>query len=157
MVFSFSLLTKDYAGALVRKLSHLELDRYYTILLVIERFGDGFTQQKLAHFLNIDKASVVRIVDYLTDRGYVVRQKNHLDRREHFLVLTEKAKSILPDINAAVKGLNEVVFENFNGSEKEQFLQALQKINYNLTQLPLDEVMVNAERIAAAGKDENFK
>ncbi len=147
MVLPFSLLTKDYAGALVRKLSHLELDKYYTILLVIEKSGEEFTQQKLAHFLNIDKTSVVRIIDYLTERGYVIRQKNNLDRREHFLVLTDKANAILPDINAAVKQLNDIVFENFKEEEQKQFLEALQKISRNLSHLPVESLIVNVERV----------
>jgi DNA-binding MarR family transcriptional regulator len=90
LTFPLSLLTKQYVGVMFRKLAHVGIEKYYTAMILIENAGGKLNQQNLADEMRIDKASVVRMVDYLVDKGFVVRQQNPTDRREYFLVLTRR-------------------------------------------------------------------
>lgn len=66
---SLSLLAKTYFGALTKRLEHLEVERYYSILIIIENGGTGCTQQHICNSLGIDKVSMVRILDYLIEKN----------------------------------------------------------------------------------------
>jgi DNA-binding MarR family transcriptional regulator len=110
-------------------------------MILIENAGGKLNQQNLADELLIDKASVVRMVDYLVDKGFVVRQQNPTDRREYFLVLTPEASRAMMEIRQAISQLNELVFASFTEEEKKQFWKALGQINDTLSSLPAEEVL----------------
>ena len=42
---SLAILAKTYYGALTKQLEHLEIERYYSILILIENHGADCTQQ----------------------------------------------------------------------------------------------------------------
>jgi DNA-binding MarR family transcriptional regulator len=141
LTFPLSLLTKQYVGVMFRKLAHVGIEKYYTAMILIENAGGKLNQQNLADELLIDKASVVRMVDYLVDKGFVVRQQNPTDRREYFLVLTPEASRAMMEIRQAISQLNELVFASFTEEEKKQFWKALGQINDTLSSLPAEEVL----------------
>ena len=141
LTFPLSLLTKQYVGVMFRKLAHVGIEKYYTAMIIIEKAGGKLNQQSLADELLIDKASVVRMVDYLVDKGFVVRQQNPTDRREYFLVLTPEAGRAMTEIRQAISQLNELVFASFTEAEKKQFWQAIDRINDTLSSLPAEEVL----------------
>lgn len=148
----FSFLTKHFAGAMVQKLSHIDLDRYFRVLVVIEQAGSGFTQQKLSDHFKINKASVVRIIDHLGRKGYVRRKVNRKDRREYFLVLTEKAKKELPAIKDALFELEQSAFKGFSNEQKNLFFQLLEQVYVNMSDLPAEEVFINYEKMPETTK-----
>jgi DNA-binding MarR family transcriptional regulator len=87
-----SVLGKGYLHLLRARLKHLDIDRnYYALVLIAIQDGD-ITQQELAIKLDTDKVSIVRVVDYLSEKGYINRTRKADDRRKHSLKLTDKAK-----------------------------------------------------------------
>lgn len=143
----FSFLTKHFAGAMVQKLSEIDLDKYFRVLVVIEQAGSNFTQQNLSDHFKINKASVVRIVDHLARKGYVRRKVNKKDRREYFLVLTEKAKKELPAIKEALCELEQSAFKGFTEEQKALFFQLLEQVYVNMSSLPAEEVFISCEKL----------
>ncbi|MFN3405965.1 MAG: MarR family winged helix-turn-helix transcriptional regulator [Cytophagaceae bacterium] len=143
----FSNIAKQYIGVVSNKLSSLEIDRYFYSLVVIDRFGDSLSQQQLADLLCIDKVSVVRIVDYLTKKGFVKRKQNKEDRREHFLSLTEKGKKHIPEIKKALEEANQATLKSFTSEEQKLFHSLIQKVVNNLSVLPADKVDLNFRKI----------
>jgi DNA-binding MarR family transcriptional regulator len=141
LTFALSLLTKQYIGVMFRKLAHVGIEKYYTAMIIIEKAGGKLNQQNLADELLIDKASVVRMVDYLVDKGFVLRQQNPGDRREYFLVLTVEANRAMTEIRQTISQLNELVFASFTEAEKKQFWKAINQINDTLSSLPAEEVL----------------
>lgn len=131
----FSFLTKRFFGGLMQNLAHTDLDRYFTVLIAVEESGETLTQQNLCDYFKINKASMVRVIDYLAKKGYLHRQVNEADRREHLLVLTEKAKRNLPDIKKAVKKLEETALKGFSTEQKEEFFQLLNQVYVNMAEL----------------------
>ena len=59
----FSSLGKGYLQLLRKKLQHLDIDRNYFALLLIENSEGTITQQELALLLETDKVAVVRVVE----------------------------------------------------------------------------------------------
>ena len=55
-------------------------------------------QEQLAEQLDIGKAAVSRVVDSLESKGYVMRVRQHENRRAYSVFLTDKAFSVGEDI-----------------------------------------------------------
>jgi MarR family transcriptional regulator, transcriptional regulator for hemolysin len=114
------------------KLKDLDIERNFYSLILIEE-GDGkITQQDLADLLDSDKVSVVRIVDYLSDKGYVKRVKDLSDKRKFRLTLTYKAEKELPLIREAISDLTRVALKGLPDEKIEEFYDTLYNIKKNL-------------------------
>ena len=144
---NFSLLTKYYIGIVSQKLSDLEIDRYFYPIVVINETENAMCQKELAQCIGADNIAMVRIVDYLSDKGFIKRIQNKNDRRAYHLILTEKAQKTLPKIKSAFEEANEICFNGFKKSEKEEFQRMLIKMNDNLVNHPRVEVKLNFKKI----------
>ena len=113
------------------KLSHLDIDRSFYPLLLIEA-GNGITQQELARELSCDKVQVVRIIDYLSINGYVDRTPNKTDHRKYELSVTEKARKLIPDIKIAFDELSAITMKGLTVKQKNELYAMLTIIVSNL-------------------------
>jgi MarR family transcriptional regulator, transcriptional regulator for hemolysin len=127
-----SQLGKNYLYLLNSQLNHLDITRSYFALLLIESGGGFTTQQELAGLLETDKVSMVRVIDYLSDNGYVQRAKNVSDKRKYRLVLTPKAIKVLPEIKRSIEEVNRLALKNISPDQIEIFFIILEKIKNNL-------------------------
>jgi len=114
-------------------LSHVDIDRFYYPVLLIEASNGSLTQQELAGKLGCDKVQVVRIIDYLSEKGYVTRVKNTHDRRKYGLEITKMAKKIIPDIEIAIQKANALVLNNLSEKKIENLYSTLKIIEKNLS------------------------
>lgn len=130
----FSLLGKGYLHILRSKLQHLDIDRYYYALVLIANHEGDITQQELTQLLDTDKVSVLRTVDYLSEKGYVQRVRKTNDRRKLDLLLTEKAKRAIPEIKKAFKEMNEMVTNGLPLSMQDDLVELINKIKKNITE-----------------------
>src|SRR5215471_9204120 len=78
---------RKYIGVLSRNLSHIDIERYFSIIVLLEQSDKPMTQKELAGFLGVDKVTIVRMIDYLTDKNMLERKVNSHDRRERLLEL----------------------------------------------------------------------
>ena len=130
----FSELAKAYASAFTERLRHLPINRFYYALVVIEQYEGNLNQTVLAEELYLDKASVVRMLDYLESEDCILRVQNPKDRRAHILELRPKAVQMLPEIKQALQEINLIclekaaamVFSNFEAG-LSHLLAALQQ------------------------------
>jgi MarR family transcriptional regulator, transcriptional regulator for hemolysin len=127
-----TLLGKGYLHLLRLKLKHLDIDRNYQALVLIETKDGGITQQELALLLDTDKVSIVRVIDYLSEKGYVQRIPNTDDRRKHSLILTNKAKLALPEIKQSFTEINKIALEGLNNFQVSELEQTIKKIKSNI-------------------------
>jgi MarR family transcriptional regulator for hemolysin len=125
-------LGKVYLNVLSKRVEHLGINRYWYILSVIHANNGQLTQKALAAKLGKDKSSMVNILDFLTERGYVYREVNPIDRREHLLKVTEKASNAVPEIVAAFESINKTVAADVTLAEMEIFNRVLLKMEDNL-------------------------
>jgi len=129
---TLALITKKYFGALGQSLKQLELDRNYSVLLLLDNENRSVSQQFIADYLLIDKTQMVRIMDYLTKEGMITKELNALNRREYLVSLTPKAKKVIPVIKSSIDQINERMFADVTDKNKKDLYKILCKISTNL-------------------------
>jgi MarR family transcriptional regulator for hemolysin len=123
---------RKFLTALNVELRNLDIERNFYALLIIEGGRGKITQQDLAEMLESDKVSVVRIIDYLSGKGYVQRVKDSSDRRKYGLILTPKAENEIPQIKKAIEEVTQKAFKGITGKKIEELYDTLNIIRYNL-------------------------
>ncbi|MBP1618858.1 MAG: regulatory protein MarR [Bacteroidetes bacterium] len=125
-------ISRVFFGALQKRLSHLDIERSFYPLLLIDAGKGELTQQDLASKLFSDKVQVVRIVDYLSANGYVERIQNPKDRRQYKLHVTDKGHAAVPEIKAVVKELSQIAFKGLSPEKIDELYSTLDLIETNL-------------------------
>ncbi|NVO20927.1 MAG: MarR family transcriptional regulator [Bacteroidetes bacterium] len=127
-----SQLGRNYLRQLNTELSYLDIDRNYYALLLINEGKGNITQNELAAKLESDKVSMVRIIDYLTEKGYVNRIRSSSDKRKYCLTLTPKGIQAIPGIKEAIQKATTVALCGMEASQIAFFMQSLDIIKSNL-------------------------
>ena len=82
----------------IRRLAEVNIrPAQYSVLLMIEA-NPGLSQSTLAQTLAIERARLVRLLDGLEARRFVLRRRSKSDRRSHVLSLTPQGRSALGQI-----------------------------------------------------------
>lgn len=134
----FALLTKWYVGAVTAKLSALPIDRHFYVLTVIDEMNGEVTQKELAEMVWTDKASMVRILDYLTEKGVIERIQDPSDRRAYRIGVTELGRTLIPTIKLAFEAVNDSALADIPAPQAKSTLVSLRKMACNLSQLPIE-------------------
>lgn len=129
----FIAASKKYLSALAKMAPQLSIDRYHYVIILIDS-QKNLTQKALAEILHIDKSYMVTILNYLEEKGYVMRNKNPNDRREQLVRLTDLANQSLPLIKNAIKSLNRLAFQDICNSNQQVFHEVLFAIQNNLAE-----------------------
>jgi DNA-binding MarR family transcriptional regulator len=133
-----AVTSKFYYGVLAKMLEDTGLDKYFTLLLMVDNCSEKCTQQYLANLGHIDKAQVTHMVEDCIKRGYLLKEQNPLDRREYLIRLSPKAKGILPNIRQAVAELEGIAMEGISDNDREIFLKVLCRAYSNLSKIPAE-------------------
>lgn len=128
-------VSKKYMDALAARLGHLGIKRHYFLLVAIGEGKSLLTQQQLADLLEVDKVTMVGILDSLVRGGFVRRTKSEEDRREHRIVLTPKAERALPEIRRTIRDLNRRALAGTPSAFQAQFPAALLAMKRSLAQI----------------------
>jgi MarR family transcriptional regulator, transcriptional regulator for hemolysin len=128
-------LGKLYLAELSKVTEHLDINQYYYVLTLICYHDGKLTQTALADMLGKDKSALVSIIDNLSEKGFVYREVNPADRREHLLKVTEKAKTAVPEIVNAFESMNKNMTENISEEDMLVFYNVLFTMQQNLNQL----------------------
>jgi MarR family transcriptional regulator for hemolysin len=129
----FSRLGKEFLSIVNSKLKGLDIERSFYPLILIENAKGNITQQELADQMEVDKVSIVRIVDYLSEAGYVERALNPHDRRKYCLVLTPKARKEMGRISKALNESRDIAFKGISEKRKLEFYKTLEDIKENFS------------------------
>ncbi len=127
-----SHMGKSFLQILNAKLDYLDIERNYYALILIGNSKSGITQQELAELLDTDKVSVVRIIDYLSDKGYVKRVRNVSDRRKYCLVLTNKAEKEMTVIKNTLAEVTGIALKGLKKCQVTEFYNTIGIIRNNL-------------------------
>lgn len=128
---------RKFLSALNGRLKTLDIERNFYALILIEEGKGKITQQDLADLLNSDKVSVVRIINYLSNTGYVKRVKDPSDKRKYGLNLTLKAEK---EMSLIKKAIEEVTRDAFKGLSKEKIEELYDTLNIIRNNLNLQEL-----------------
>ncbi len=145
LYFGFKTLAKTYYGAASKQFEEINLDKYFLLLSLVSK-NENMTQQCLAKYFGIDKAMIVRVIDYLSEKGLVKREINPKDRREHRIVATKKTLKFAPKINQVFIDINKAAFNGFTEKEKTLFYDLTNRMLDNLGKLPANKYELKIEK-----------
>lgn len=120
------------------------LERCFVPLLYLADNSGKATQKDMGEALRRDKVSVLRMVDYLSERGLVERTQDIKDRRCQILAVTEKALQLVPLIKQGIEETNNLILKGFTKEERIFFMHGMDKIYANIEELPKPKFLVQA-------------
>lgn len=127
-----SVAGRQYFEALLEHAKHLDIERWFYVLVVIDHGKGKLSQQELADALRMDKVTMTRAIDHLSERGLVERCDCAGDRRKHLLKVTTKARPVLRDLKKAYAALNDQALSGLSPAERAQFVVHLQRVVANM-------------------------
>ncbi|HTA27802.1 MAG TPA: MarR family transcriptional regulator [Bacteroidia bacterium] len=128
----FGMLGKLYLAELAKNLKHLEIEKQFSVLVLLDKMGSQCSQKLIGEMLHIDKAMMVGVIDDLSKKGFIKRAQNPNDRREYWVQLTEKGKTHMPEILSTVRRLNKSIMKGLTQTEVKKFHDQLETIYKNL-------------------------
>lgn len=99
----------------------------FSVLALVEA-NPAISQINIAAALNMERAAVLGIVDYLQDEGLVLRKKSKTDRRKQGLFLTGRGTKEFASISLAVKEHENNVARQINKDELKTLIDLLSRI-----------------------------
>ena len=96
---------------------------WFAVLNVLER-GEAETGADLSRHFITDPTAITRTIDRLEEAGLVKREKHSADRRRYFIVLTPKARQLMPTARSFA-GENEDLFFGVLEEGERQLFEAL--------------------------------
>ncbi|WP_340820397.1 MarR family transcriptional regulator [Methanolobus sp. WCC4] len=93
---------------------------------------DGCSQESLARYLNLSKATATRAIAALEKEGYVFRERDDDDRRIYRVFISDKGREIIPLINSTLHEWNGILLSEFSEEEEAIFRKLLDKAKETL-------------------------
>lgn len=98
----------------------------FSVLEVLHQ-NDGITQSKLASAVQLDRSSVVPLLDKLAKRGLVEREASTTDRRHNHLHLTETGRGLLAEAQRRAEAHEKEICKPLTVAEKKTLLELLSR------------------------------
>ena len=96
--------------------------------LVIIKLNPGIKQSDLAQAVQLDRSTVVPLIDHLEKDGLVIRQKLASDRRTNALKLTSHGSNLVEKLIQQVLEHEKRLASNLTKDEQIQLVNLLKKI-----------------------------
>lgn len=96
-------------------------------LVFMKNYGE-ISMTELCAKLNIEKGSLTSMIDDLSKKGCVYREKNLKDRRKYMIVITEEGKKIAADFTEKLSNDLEAKFFKLDTDEREKYLEAIETL-----------------------------
>ena len=106
--------------------------RHYGVLTAVAEQGP-VAQNALGDRLNIDRSTMVAVIDDLEAAGRVTRRRNPRDRRAYWIQLTDEGRSLLEQANQVVGRVQDEVFAPLDRAQRHQLHTALAALLRHLT------------------------
>jgi MarR family transcriptional regulator for hemolysin len=100
----------------------------WMVLLHLSKRGDGVVQKELAEWLGIEGPTLVRILDRMTEDGWIERRESTTDRRAKTVHLTEQSFAIIKQINKVAAQLRGEFLADIEPADIEACMRVLQHI-----------------------------
>lgn len=102
------------------------------VLLHVFR-NDGVTQSELADILEIEKATLGRLVDRLETNGWLRRESDANDRRAKRIHLTQAVEPAMKTMRMAAAELRRDALQGLSAEQQELFVDTLLAVKTNLS------------------------
>jgi DNA-binding MarR family transcriptional regulator len=94
--------------------------------------NDGATQSELADVLEVEKATLGRLLDRLEAKGWVRREGHAADRRAKRIFLTDEVEPVIKAMRAAAAEVRREALAGLTPEQQERFVDTLLAVKANL-------------------------
>ena len=101
-------------------------------LVFIKNHG-SISMTELCAKLNIEKGSLTSMIDDLTKKGYVFREKDLADRRKYMIVITEEGERLAIDFTNKLSNELEEKLYKLDETDRVKYQEALETLQYILS------------------------
>ncbi|MEH6637333.1 MAG: MarR family transcriptional regulator [Halioglobus sp.] len=123
-----ALLNRQLMKQLEKELTPLELGPGNYLYLYSLSILDGRKQQELADTIGVDKAAATRALSRLERGGFVRRQSDPEDRRATRVYLTDKARQLRSQLEAAAAATTAILNGALDSNEQQELRRLLAKM-----------------------------
>lgn len=110
----------------------LTLARARTLLTLIEQ--EGLYQKELAEVLEIENATMVRLIDGLERQAFVERKAVEGDRRAKSIVMTQEGKKLAEQVVKLAGDVRADLLEGISDEELSTALNVMRKMSASMNQ-----------------------
>jgi DNA-binding MarR family transcriptional regulator len=134
--FLLSQLGVYLAEDFVRRLEPFGVEpRAYAVMKALSE-DDGRSQRELSTQLGIHRNVMVMVVDKLEHDGLVKRMPHPADRRAFAVTLTDKARDLLPKLDAQGSAQEDEITASLTNAERKAVLEHLQQMSAAVGLIP---------------------
>lgn len=122
-----------FKSKLSEKFRQQKIDLTFDLVVILFEIGDkeNMTQQELSEIIIKDKSAILRQVNTLIEKRYLVRLPDKSDKRKKNLILTHKGYQMLVQARAAAITLSNELLQGVTDEEFLSFFRVLNKIRKN--------------------------
>lgn len=102
------------------------------ILYYISKHPDENTSSKIQSYFSINKGYISQTVDRLIDRKLIKENTDCLDHRYIHYTITQKANSLIEQMDEIWERINQDVFEGISEKERKTFQKIARKVEENI-------------------------
>ncbi len=106
-------------------------------MLQVIAANPGLAQSRLAEAMEVDRSTIVKVVDQLEGRGLIVRGSSPVDKRSHCLRLTEAGHSALRRMETLVLHHEDEFTNTLSADERRLLIDMLMRLYRRPTAGPL--------------------
>jgi DNA-binding MarR family transcriptional regulator len=133
---NFGFLIHDVARlmrvAFDRRGRELGLTRSQWWVLTALYAKEGVTQSELASFMDLEKATLGRLLDRLEEKEWIERRPDRLDRRIKRVYLTDRVQGLMRSLRAIAADIRTDAAKGIERERYEMFVDTLLQIKANL-------------------------
>jgi len=97
-------------------------------MLQVIAANPGLGQSRLAETMEVDRSTIVKVVDQLEGRGLIMRESSPTDKRSHCLRLTDKGRSALRRMEALVLRHEDEFAKDLSAEERRTLVGLLMRL-----------------------------
>lgn len=120
-----ALYSSLYLDYLKQYSSAYDVNKTQLRALVFVSNNGPISMTDLCSKLNIEKGSLTSMVDDLTDKGYVVREKDIADRRKYLITITESGAKVAADFMGKLSDSLEEKLFKLSDEEQDKYMEAI--------------------------------
>ena len=88
----------------------------------------GLSQSALADLMHVNRASIIKIVNYLQAAGLIICRQNAADRRSHILETTKEGYAKLIRLAQLTETFEKEIAQKLTSRERETLMRLLEKV-----------------------------
>lgn len=96
--------------------------------LIIIKNNEVISMTALCNRLNIEKGSLTSMIDDLTEKGYVMKERDIVDRRKYLISITESGEEIASDFVDKLKLKLEERLIKLTEEDKQKYIGAVKTL-----------------------------